>query len=125
MADSGGGNSHLVDFVDDVLERGDVCRAFDQAPHVPHAGDSVGSMFNAKAQVDLLFLDDLLASHAMDMFSKIALLPPAPSENPQDVWDAVCGGRLGAFGPPKCSQMDEGGEWKNEIRTDWRAGRRI
>ena len=30
----------------------------------------------------------------------------------------------GTFGPPKCIQMDERGERKNEIRTDFRAERR-
>ena len=31
---------------------------------------------------------------------------------------------MDAFGPPKCIQMVEGGEWENEIWTDSRAERR-
>ena len=33
-------------------------------------------------------------------------------------------GRLGTFGPPKCIQVDGGGEWENAIRTDSCAERR-
>ena len=60
----------MVNFVDDVLDHCDVCRAFDEAPHVPVAGTHAVSMFNEKVHVDPLFLDDLIAVHAMDMFSK-------------------------------------------------------
>ena len=31
----------------------------------------------------------------------------------------VSGLRLGIFGLPKCIQMDEGGEWQSEVRTDY------
>ena len=43
--------------------------------------------------------------------------------NTREVWDSFRGGWLGAFGPLKCIQMDEGGEWKNEIWTDLLAAR--
>ena len=93
--------SHLVDQVGKVLETCDVCRACDKAPHVPIAGTTTASAVNEKVQVDLLFLDDLLVVHAMDIFSKYSLLRPAQSENPQEVWDVFCAGWLGTFGPPK------------------------
>ena len=61
----------------------------------------------------------------MDIFSKYSLLQPVQSEIPQEVWGVFRGGRLGAFGPPKCIPMDEGGEWKREIWTDFCSERRI
>ena len=111
--------------VDQVLETCDVCRAFDKAPHIPIDGTTTVSAFNEKVQVGLLFLGALIVAHAMDVFPKYSALQPAQSKNPQEVWGVFCAGWLGAFGPPKCIQMDEGGEWKNEIRTDFRTERRI
>ena len=64
-------------------------------------------MSNEEVQVDLLFLGDIIALHAMDMYTKSSLLPPSQSENPGKVWGAFCGGWSGIFSPPKCIQMDE------------------
>ena len=75
--------------------------------------------------MDLLFLGDIIAAHAMDVFSKYSLLHQVKSKNPQEVRDVFCAGWLGAFGPPKSIQMDEGGEWKNEIWLDYCSDRRI
>ena len=102
-----------------------MCGAFDVAPHVPIAGTSAVSMFNEKAQVGRLFLDDLIFAHVMGVFSDFSLLLPVQSESPREVWDVFCRGRLGTFGPPKCIQTGEGGEWKNQIWTDLCAERRI
>ena len=125
LVDSDGGTSHLANYVDDVLGNCDVCTAFDKAPHVPIAGTSAVLMFNEKAQVDLLFLGDPIVAHAMHVISKNSLLRPVQSKNPQEVWGVFCGGRLCTFGPPKCIQMDEGGERQNAICTDFCAERRI
>ena len=125
LVDSDGGMSHLVAHVDSVLGNCEVCRAFDKAPHLPIAGTSSVSCFNERVQVDLLFLDDIIAAHAMDVFSKYSLLHRVKSKNPQEVWDVFCASWLGTFGPPKCLQMDEGGEWKNEVWADYCSERRI
>ena len=45
-------------------------------------------MFNERVQMDLLFLDDLIALHIMDVFSKYSILTRVRSKNPQEVWDA-------------------------------------
>ena len=125
LVDSDGGMPHLANYVDEVLENCEVRWAPDKAPHVPIAGTCAVSMFTQKAQVDLPFLGDLTALRAMDVFPKYSPLPPAPPKNPQEVRGDFCGGRLGTSGPPKCIQMDEGGERKNEIWTDLRVGRGI
>ena len=82
-------------------------------------------MFNEKVQVDLLFCDDLIVAHAMDVFSKYPLLRPVQPESSQEAWGVFCGGRLGTLRPPKCIRIDEGGEGKNEIWTDFCAESRI
>ena len=125
LVDSDSGMSHLVAHVDSVLENCEVCRAFDKAPHLPIAGTSSVSCFNERVQVDLLFLDDIIAARAMDVFSKYSLLHRVKSKNPQEVRDVFCAGWLGTFGPPKCLQMDEGGERKNEVWADYCTERRI
>ena len=108
-----------------MLETCDVRRAFDKVPNIPIAGTATVSAFDEEVQVDLLSLDDLVVVGAMDVFSKYSLLHPAQSKNPQGVWDVFCAGWLGTFGPPKCIQMDEGGEWENEIWTGFCWARRI
>ena len=99
LVDSDGSMSHFAPHLEAVLGKCDVCRAFDKAPHVPIAGASAVSMFNEKAQVDLLFLGDLVVAHAMDVFSKYSLLRPEQSKNPQALpgafrWMGVGSGRL-------------------------------
>ena len=115
LVDSDGGMPHLANYVDEVLENCEVRWAPDKAPHVPIAGTCAVSMFTQKAQVDLRFSSDLIALRAMDVSPKYSPLPPVPPKNPQEVRGDFCGGRLGTFGRPKCIQMDEGGERKNEI----------
>ena len=61
----------------------------------------------------------------MDVFSKYSLLHQVKSKNPQEVRDVFCAGWLGTFGPPKSIQMDEGGEWKNEVWADYCPERRM
>ena len=84
-ADSDEGNLHLLSCVDEVSEQCDVCQDFDNAPLVPIAGASTFAMFNGKLWVDLLFLDDIVAPHAMDVYSKYSFLIPARSKNPREV----------------------------------------
>ena len=55
LVDSEGGNPHLADHVDGVLEFREIRRALDEATHVPIAGASAAPMFSETAQVDLLF----------------------------------------------------------------------
>ena len=76
--DSGGGTSHLVNHVDAALDR---------APHIPIAGNSRVSTSNEEIQVDLLFLDDLIVAHAMDVFPQYSSFHLVQTKNPQEVWD--------------------------------------
>ena len=58
-------------------------------------------------QVDLLFLDDIIALHVMDVFSRYTLFIPVRAKNPVKVWGAFCNLWIGVFGPPFCIQMEE------------------
>ena len=60
---------HLVNYVDEVLEHCDLCRARDKAPHVPIAGTTTAPMSNETLQVDL-FSEDIIALRASDAYSK-------------------------------------------------------
>ena len=73
--------------VGSVLEQREVRRAFDKEPHAPIAGMSTAATSNEKLQADLLFLDDVIASHAMDVFSEYPLLIPVRTKNPEEVWN--------------------------------------
>ena len=46
------------------------------------------AMFNEKLQADVPFLRDVLALHAMDVYSKNSTLAPARPKAPQELWDA-------------------------------------
>ena len=61
----------------------------------------------------------------MDVFSKYSVLTPVRSKNPLEVWDAFLACWVGIFGPPRAIQMDEGGEWKNDLWRDLCVERRI
>ena len=66
------------------------CRALDKAPRDPVAGISTVAMYCDKLQAGLLFLDDIVALRAMDVFSQYPSSIPVRAKNPQEVWDAVC-----------------------------------
>ena len=121
LVDSDGRDMHSVDCVDEVSERCDVRRSYEKAPHVPIAETSTVSMFNEKLRPDLAFLGDLIALHAVDVFSKFSLLIPVRSMCHQEVRDAICGAQIGVFVQPKSIQMDEGGGWGNEVWPDFRS----
>ena len=71
------------------------------------AGASAVAMLNGKLQADLLFLGDIIALHATDVFSKYPLIVPFRMKNPQKVRDAFCILWIGVSGPPMCIRMDE------------------
>ena len=60
-----------------ALEHCEVCRCFEKAPHVSIEGASTVSTLDGKLQVDILFLNDLIASRAMDVSPGYSLLIPA------------------------------------------------
>ena len=72
---------HPAHHVDEVLERRDVRRASDEAPHVPVVGTSAASAPHEKLREALLYLDDIIAPHAADVNSKYPLLIPLGSRN--------------------------------------------
>ena len=98
MAEADGRANSLIQYVDEVVGNCDVCKAFDSAPAIPVAGTSSVSAFNEKLQVDLLFLDDIIVLHVLDLFSRYSLLAPVRSKNPEEVWDAFCNSWIAVFG---------------------------
>ena len=115
---------HLLACVGKVLEQCGVRRLFDKAPRVPAAGTSTVSMFDENLEVDLFLLGDIIALRAMHVLSTYSLLMPVGSKDPRGVSDASCTSRAGVSDRPKSIQMDEGGEWKNEVCTGSRPERR-
>ena len=85
---------------------------------MPIAGASAASTLNGNSKANLLFLSDLIGLRALDVFPKCPLVVPARSRDPQGVWGAFCSVRIGAVGRPKRTQMDKGGDWKNEVWAD-------
>ena len=105
-----GGAPCLVNFAAESLGQREICGACDKAPRIPIAGTSTASAPKAKLQVDLLFLDDTIASRATDVFAEFSLFTPAHSKNAHEVWRFSCSSPSAIFGAPKCIQMDAGGE---------------
>ena len=83
LADSEGGNLHLVASANEELAQREVCQAFDRAPHVPAAGTSIVAMLSEKLLADLLFLGDIIALQTMDPFSTYSLLIRVRTKNPR------------------------------------------
>ena len=125
LVDSEGNNAHFPTSVDEVPAQCEVRQAFGKAPHTPGAGAPTVAMVNERLQADLLFPDDIVVLHAMDVFSKYFLLIPVRMKNPQGVRDAFCSPWVGAFDPTMSIRMDEGGEWKDDSWTESRPAGRI
>ena len=54
-----------------------------KAPHIPTAGASAVATLNEKLRATLLCLDDIIAPHAMDVYSKYSLpIPVRPKSTP-------------------------------------------
>ena len=68
-----------------MLQQSEPRRAPEKATHVPEAGTSSVSPFNVKLQVDLPFLEDAIAHHAMDLYPMYSPLGPARSQNPKEI----------------------------------------
>ena len=84
----------------------EVCLAVDRALCIPTAGPPAVSPFNEKVQVDFAFL-----------FSKDYFLVRILSENPLEVWGALAGFWITALAKPRFIQMNDGGEWRDGVRT--------
>ena len=93
---------------------GDVCSAFDLAPHLLVAGAASASPLNEKLKVNLPFLDGTLAP-SRDGFAR--------SGFPSGVWGAFWASRVAVVSRPGCSQMDEEGQWENGTWADSLTGR--
>ena len=109
LVDAEGDRQALIQHVDEVVSQCETCQAFAEAPHLPIAGTSQVAMFNERLQMDLLFFDDIIALHIMDVFSKYSILTRVRPKNPQEVWDAFISSWVGVFGNPKSLHLDEGG----------------
>ena len=112
LVDAEGGTQSLIQHVDEVASQRDTCKAFERAPRIPISGTSTVSMFNERLQMDLLFLEDIVALHFMDVSSKYSIPTRVRPKNPRTVWDAFLSSRVGVFGTAKCLHSDEGGEWE-------------
>ena len=66
-------------------------------------------------------MGDIIAPHVIDVFSKYSLLFPVRTKNPQEVRNSW----IRVSGPPLCGQMDEDGEWENDLWAELRRERRI
>ena len=93
-----------MNHVDEVLD------PVDRAPHVLIAGTPPASMFNEKLQIDLLFLDDIIALHVTGVFPRNSSPTPVRVKTLRHVRGAFSGLRVGVFGPPECVQMNVGSE---------------
>ena len=65
LVDSDGGDMRVANFVDGLLGRCLVCRAFDNAPRIPIAATSAMSISDEKMRVDHLFPGDIIALRAI------------------------------------------------------------
>ena len=90
---------HLLTCVNEKLAQRGVCQAFAEAPHIPASGASTAAMLREKLEADLLFLDDVITLHVMNVIPKYSFLVRARAKNPQEVRDAFCSSWIGVFGP--------------------------
>ena len=125
LAEADGEAVSLILFADDVVRRCDVCRVLHVAPSIPASSFSSVASISEKVQRNLLFLDDFIVLRALDLLSRYSSLAPVRSKNPGEVWGAFRTSRIAVFAKPRSIQMDEGGEWKNELWADSRADRYI
>ena len=125
MAEADGKANSLIPLVDDVVRRCEICRASDVALAIPASAASSPSSSNEKVQVDLLFLGDIIVLRVFDLFARYSRLVPARPKTPEEVWDTFRNSRIAVFGKPRIIQMDEGGEWGNDLWVDLRTDRYI
>ena len=85
LVGDGGANKRLLGLADEVAGQCEVCQAFDRAPHLPVAGTSSASSFNKRLHVGVLFLEDVAALCAMEVYSKLSSLVRVCSRNPLEV----------------------------------------
>ena len=111
--DSDGDSMHWANYVGEVSERFDVCRAFDRAPHVSFARTSTFPMLDDRTQVKLLFFrrSDCMTCH--DRFPQaLPFGTRSVREAPGDV-GRPCGAWVRVFGQPKCIRADDRRGWDN------------
>ena len=92
---------HLPTCVNEVSQLREACGAFDKTPHVPIADASPVSMFNGKLHARLLFSNDPVALHAIDVLQVYSLDTRSVEESPRGV------GRLSRFADWRFSPATE------------------
>ena len=75
--------------------------------------------------MDLRLSGDATAPGVVDVYSKYSLLARVRSKDPSEARDSPAFSRIAVRGRPETIQMDEGGEWGNEVRADFRSVRSI
>ena len=106
LVDSDAGRVGLINFADEAPQQCEVCRLFEKVLHLPIAGTSTASYFQGELQMDLLFLDDVIASRAINTYPKYFLLIPARPKAPLGRWDGPRSVRIAIFGRPRWIQME-------------------
>ena len=123
MTDADGAGATVLKAVDFAADLCGVCAALEKAPNLPVAGTSLAPSFNAKVQADLLFLGNVIALHAMDLYSKYSLLPMVLPGHPLEVRYVSAASWILVFGELRTVQMDGRGEWGNGTRSEFRSER--
>ena len=85
---------------------------------------SLVSTSDWKVQIDLLFLDGVVALHAMDLCSEYSLWARVSSGNTLEAWDPLVESRIAVSSKPRGFQMGCGGEWEYEVPFRSKGARR-
>ena len=112
LADAQRPDKALVDVAESVANTREICRTFDEAPQIPASGTFTASGVFEKERVDLLFLDDVISSRAMDLFPKYSPSVRVPSKNPAELRDVSASSWISVFGEPRVAPMGEVGVGK-------------
>ena len=68
--------------------------------------------FNQEVEIDLLFLRGAIVLICVDVATSYMLAREVNTKESGTVWNAFVRAWLGAFGPPRRSRMEAGGEFK-------------
>ena len=108
-------DDEVLNLVDEISSKCDICKEYKKAPLRPVVGLPLANEFNHTVAMDLITIPQggwIL--HLVDVFSRYSVACVRRSKKPASIIDAILKPWISYFGYPQRFLADNGGEFANE-----------
>ena len=114
ICDSGTSDSEIMELVQDISDKCDVCKRFKKPPHRPVVAFPTATAFGEVVAMDLKDILGFTVLHMIDHATRYSSACIVPNKKRETIVKAVLQNWVRIFGPADSFLFDNGGEFVNQ-----------